>query len=353
MANDEQPKPTYPLLNGQQPDALLETLVSINVCQPTETIVSVDTAGEGNMNLTLRVTTDQRSVIVKQARPWVEKYPDIAAPDERILAEIDFYLNVSKFADVYAAMPTVLATNPQQRLLVLEDLGLASDYASFYSRGAEQLEVDEVFNLAMEWVSQLHDCKVSDELQIGCKSLRTLNYQHIFSIPLADPPTIDLNDVCDGLTTVSHNLLTNDSIRQAMVKLGEVYLRDDGGVLLHGDYYPGSWLKTDAGFRVIDPEFCFLGPPEFDLGVLAAHWIFCGGQADGSAIDRVVQANNRQVAEGLVFGFAGAELVRRLVGVAQLPLNADLQLRTKWLECGIQFLKKFFSLATQSGSRRI
>ncbi len=340
VANDEQPKPTYPLLSSQQPEALLETLVSINVCQPTETIVSVDKAGEGNMNLTLRVTTDQRSVIVKQARPWVEKYPDIAAPDERILAEIDFYLNVSKFNDVYAAMPTVLATSPQQRLLVLEDLGLASDYADFYDHRAEQSEVDDVFNLAIDWVSQLHDCEVSSERRIGCKSLRILNHQHIFSIPLADPPLIDLNEVCDGLTTVSQNLLANDSVQHAMTKLGEVYLRDDGGVLLHGDYYPGSWLKTDAGFRIIDPEFCFLGPPEFDLGVLAAHWIFCGGHADRSAIDHVVQTSNRKVSEALVFGFAGAELIRRLVGVAQLPLNADLPRRTKWLECGVQFLQQ-------------
>jgi len=306
VANDEQSKPgvendepAYPLLSSQHPDALLETLVSINVCQPIETIVSVDKAGEGNMNLTLRVTTDQRSVIVKQARPWVEKYPDIAASDERILAEINFYLNVSKFADVYAAMPSVLATDPQQRLLVLEDLGLASDYASFYDRSAEQSEVDRVFDLAMDWISQLHDCEVASDQPIGCKPLRTLNHQHIFTIPLADPP-----------------------------------------VILHGDYYPGSWLKTDAGFRVIDPEFCFVGPPEFDLGVLAAHWIFCGGQANRVAVDRVVNASGRQVSEGLVFGFAGAELIRRLLGVAQLPLNADLQRRTQWLECGIQFLQE-------------
>ena len=347
VANDEQSKPgvendepAYPLLSSQHPDALLEALVSIDVCQPIETIVSVDKAGEGNMNLTLRVTTDQRSVIVKQARPWVEKYPDIAASDERILAEINFYLNVSKFADVYAAMPSVLATDPQQRLLVLEDLGLASDYASFYDRSAEQSEVDRVFDLAMDWISQLHDCEVASDQPIGCKPLRTLNHQHIFTIPLADPPVIDLNEICDGLTTVSQKLLADDSVQQAMAKVGEVYLSDDGGVLLHGDYYPGSWLKTDAGFRVIDPEFCFVGPPEFDLGVLAAHWIFCGGQANRVAVDRVVNASGRQVSEGLVFGFAGAELIRRLLGVAQLPLNADLQRRTQWLECGIQFLQE-------------
>ena len=53
-------------------------------------------------------------------------------------------------------------------------------------------------------------------------------------------------------------------------ELGALYLQD-GTSLLHGDYFPGSWLQTAAGVRVIDPEFCFFGPPEFDVGVLLAH----------------------------------------------------------------------------------
>ena len=37
-------------------------------------------AGEGNMNCTLRVTTNARTFVLKQSRPWVEKYPDIPHP---------------------------------------------------------------------------------------------------------------------------------------------------------------------------------------------------------------------------------------------------------------------------------
>ena len=125
-----------------------------------------------------------------------------------------------------------------------------------------------------------------------------------------------------------------------MSTLGEIYLKDDGGVLLHGDYYPGSWLKTESGFRVIDPEFCFAGPQEFDLGVVAAHWIFCGGKADASTIDRVTQTIAGDISLERVKGFAGAEIVRRLIGVAQLPLDADLGRRTEWLHCGVDFLKQ-------------
>lgn len=331
---------SYDLLSADEPDDVLDVLVALDVCLPDESITSVTIAGEGNMNLALRVTTDQRSVIMKQSRPWVEKYPSIAAPEERILSEIDFYRHVSESSDVRAAMPSVLAADPSQRLLVLEDLGTASDYASLYSSAASSAEVDEVFELAIGWVTQLHRCPIASTESVGCKPLRELNHQHIFSIPLSDPPAIDLEPTCEGLTAASRALCAEAAVQQAMAKLGEIYLRDDGGALLHGDYYPGSWLETESGFRVIDPEFCFIGPQEFDLGVLAAHWIFCGGKADAATIDRVLQSGSGEVSSDLVMGFAGAELIRRLVGVAQLPLEADLNRRTQWLDCGLEFLKR-------------
>ena len=79
---------SYPLISQDDPAGILAALVSLEVCHPKESITSVVMAGDGNMNLVLRVTTDRQSVIVKQARPWVEKYRDIPAPAERILAEI-------------------------------------------------------------------------------------------------------------------------------------------------------------------------------------------------------------------------------------------------------------------------
>ena len=341
MPEGENPQPAnYDLLSADDPKGVLDALVALEVCSADESITSLTIAGEGNMNLALRVVTDQRSVIVKQSRPWVEKYPGIAAPEERIISELDFYRHISDSSDVRAAMPSVLGANPTQRLMVLEDLGQASDYASLYSSDVSSAEVDEVFQQAIDWVALLHRCPIDPTDSVGCKPLRELNHQHMFSIPLLDPPAMDLDSVCEGLTAASRDLCADAKVQQAMASLGETYLKDEGGVLLHGDYYPGSWLKTEAGFRVIDPEFCFVGPQEFDLGVLAAHWIFCGGKADTTTIDRVRQTIAGEVSLELVKGFAGAELVRRLIGVAQLPLDADLNRRTEWLACGLKFLKQ-------------
>ena len=124
MSEGENRQPAnYQLLSVDEPKGVLDALVSLEVCSSDESISSITIAGEGNMNLALRVTTDQRSVIVKQSRPWVEKYPGIAAPEERILSEINFYGYVADLSDVRAAMPSVLGASPSQRLLVLEDLG--------------------------------------------------------------------------------------------------------------------------------------------------------------------------------------------------------------------------------------
>lgn len=45
-----------------------------------EVVEGVEREGEGNMNCVVRVMTSRRSFILKQSRPWVEKYPGFAAP---------------------------------------------------------------------------------------------------------------------------------------------------------------------------------------------------------------------------------------------------------------------------------
>ena len=330
---------SYPLISQDDPAGILAALVSLEVCHPKESITSVVMAGDGNMNLVLRVTTDRQSVIVKQARPWVEKYRDIPAPAERILAEIEFFRCTSSVPDVSDAMPSVLASDAAQRLMVLEDLGPASDYASLYNSQTIPTEVDSVFQRSIEWLAQLHQCDTVVEECIGCRPLLELNHQYIFFVPFQDPPVADLDSFCDGLNDASRALRVDESVHQAMERLGKIYLQSDGP-LLHGDYHPGSWLNTAKGFQVIDPEFCFCGAREFELGIVAAHWIFCGSQAGTATIDRVCDLYSHEVSRELLFGFAGAELVRRLLGVAQPPLDADLNRRLEWLQCGAQFLKQ-------------
>jgi 5-methylthioribose kinase len=343
MTNGEAFEETECLLSLDEPARTLEILQNLKVCHDDEQITAMERAGDGNMNLVMRVTTDRQSVIVKQARPWVEKYPTIAAPVDRILAEASFYELVSSQAQVAQMMPAVLAAHAKLKLLVLEDLGPASDYSSLYD-GSDGDSRDHVFGQAASWLAQLHQTKLDSQLQVGCQPLRTLNHAHMFSIPLCDPPELDLDSVCPGLEKVSQVLRSDSKLQAAFEKLGDLYLHpaESGTALLHGDYYPGSWLCTDEGFRVIDSEFCFTGPREFDLGVMAAHYIFCHAPAELDSVKRLVDAycdaSKASVSLPLVLGFAGTEIIRRLLGVAQLPIEADLEQMKRWLDLGVKFV---------------
>ena len=334
---------TQPLLSMDDHSLVLKTLQQMDVLAESENIIAIEKAGEGNMNLVMRVTTDQQSLIVKQARPWVEKYPSIAAPVERINAEIDFYDRVSAAPELARLMPAAIAARPRMRILVLEDLGKASDYSSLYGSSVMPEARDLVFEQAAFWLSSLHSQDSSSNEEVGCFALRQLNHAHMFSIPFSNPPAIDLDSVCRGLEKVSQPLRDHRKLQKVIQRLGSIYLNPEGNkrVLLHGDFYPGSWLKTGEGFRVIDPEFCFFGPREFDLGIMAAHLFFCHAPREVKTIERLTHCYGDHISMSLVLGFSGVELIRRLIGVAQLPLDADLEQRMKWLMLGEELIASF------------
>ena len=64
----------------------------------------------------------------------------------------------------------------------------------------------------------------------------------------------DLNTIQNGLQELSLKYKDNEQLKRTVEKLGKLYL-GIGRTLVHGDYYPGSWLKTKTGVKIIDPEF--------------------------------------------------------------------------------------------------
>ena len=318
------------LLNAQNlPE--LETYLKIKGwLSPVESIVSAEKPGEGNMNYTLRISTERRTFIIKQSRPYVEKYPMIAAPAERAVTEGNFYQKTQTSPKLHAFMPQLLGIDVENSILVLEDLGISSDYTYLYQPNQLISEV-EIIQL-MTYASVLHNSFSGEsDPQFANRAMRALNHEHIFLYPLMQDNGFNLDIVQTGLQALSMPYKQNEELKTKAKVLGEVYLAD-GNQLLHGDFYPGSFLKTDAGVKVIDPEFCFYGPAEFDLGVLIAH-LKMARQSD-----EIIQAVRQHYQapphfdETLMNQFVGIEIIRRLIGLAQLPLSLSLTEKALLLE---------------------
>jgi len=282
-----------------------------------EELVSLEKPGEGNMNVVLRVTTNKRSFILKQSRPFVQKYQQIEAPLDRIKVEMQFYKAIQNSA-LSAHIPNVLGFDSADHLLLLEDLGHCEDMVFLY----EKREIDKTALRKLTFIIDLiHRTKVPVDFPENIE-MRKLNHQHIFVLPFLEDNGFSLDDIHPGLQELSLPYKKDAKLKKVIEKTGKLYL-SKGDTLLHGDYYPGSWMTESNNLYVIDPEFGFVGFAEFDLGVMAAHLIMATGKK--KYLSRIHSQYNGKADKKLMSQVAGIEIMRRLIGLAQLPLNRTIE----------------------------
>ncbi len=287
-------------------------LKDLSFLKKKEKVLKIDIPGEGNMNLVIRVYSTLRTFIIKQSRPFVQKYPSINAPLNRIQVEKIFFEAI-KNEDINKYFPEVLLYNEKNKILILEDLVNSKDMLSIYN----SMEFDENGIIKIvEILEGIHSTKIKNDYPLNYE-LRKLNHEHIFIIPYSKDNILE-----EGLNEVFNNLVNDKKYIEAVKLLSNLYL-ENGDSLLHGDYYPGSWLKNDKNeIFIIDPEFSYIGLREFDLGVMSAHLIIKTG--DLNIINQIKRYYPSNIQINLMRQFAGIEIIRRIIGVAKLPINRSI-----------------------------
>lgn len=296
-----------------------------------ESVLALEIPGAGNMNLTLRVQTAQGSFIIKQSRAYVEKYPQVLAPTDRSLREAEFYSLIDKYDILKAQMPKLRGVDKKNYVLNLEDLGDGIDYSFLYQkeRYLKECELEEIMDFAVNLHSNIH--LNTTDIKIPNREMRRLNHEHIFVFPYLQENGLDLDDIVPGLREVGNIFKQDKELIEMVQQLGERYLLD-GKTLLHGDYFPGSWLNTNGGIKIIDPEFCFFGDPEFEIGVTLAHLKLA--TQPQTIIDKALKfyMDRAPLQKELCLQFMATEILRRILGLAQLPLSLDLEERHTLLQ---------------------
>ena len=297
--------------------------------------LALERAGASNMNCVWRARLPDRSLIIKQARPWVERYPSIAAPVERAEAEARFYQLAGTNADLAARLPVLIHHDADAHLLILSDLAPVTPLESAYT-AADLLTVGLIDDL-VRLASLLHRMDIPAPVAAAFRNprMRALNHAHIFDLPLRPEGVFDelLEGVTPGLSNLARHLRADHDYVASVVALGRRYLDTDRRTLIHGDFFFGSLLLNASGkVLLIDPEFSFGGDPEYDLGVFYAHLLLSGQSPElcGEWLRRTILTGTP--AEALLNQYAGVEIMRRLIGVAQLPLSLSLEAKRELLQ---------------------
>ena len=304
-------------------DELPAYLAGLGLLAPGESAL-VERAGEGNINWVRRVRSfaRDRSFIVKQARPALERFPEYRVSTRRIEVEARWYAAVARF-DRDGVCPHVHHFDAQRMALVLEDLAGAEPLDSWLARGADASHTAAALGAFLGAVhAGTRDPALSSQFEN--EEMRRLHGEHIFVLPFRAndfPLAPALRRRADALALE----------RELVRRIDAAYARylESALALVHADVQPTNVLVAASGPKLLDAEIAHLGDPAFDVGQLVGHlWLRALARGEPRAAAPVVRALwsaysaslggalTVRFADALVY--AGIEMLRRTLGAARI-----------------------------------
>jgi 5-methylthioribose kinase len=323
---------------------------------------------DGNLNSVFLVDGPLGALCVKQSLPYVRVARDDWPLDvERAAFEAAYIRRVAPF--VAALAPRLHYFDAVLRALAMEKLAphvilrgafvagrhfprVAADIAEYVAQTAVQTS-----DLAALFEARAKDLAIFPRNV----ALQRITVDLVFIDPYATSPR---NSILRALEPWAVRLREDGAIKSAVARLRLAYLTKAQS-LLHGDLHSGSVMATPDDTKVIDGEFACVGPTGFDVGNFLAHLViawFAAPFRSGTSADfreklkgdivafwrgfrrRFLELSLSADGDGLpqrhfatgdpdrarlleayvddvlrdAIGFMGVELVRRIVGFAQV-----------------------------------
>lgn len=341
--------------------------------------------GDGNINFIFRIEDNHsgKSVIVKHALPYPrlmgESWP-LTIDRQRIEAEAIR----TQQAICPAYLPAILHYDEQHHLIIMEDLKTYAilrgecikkkRFANF-AKHISQYMAETLFYTSDLYLDQ--SLKKQQQKQFVNPELCKITEDLFFTTPYKED---DSNVIPNALAAfVKRELQTNSDVLLAVAKLKYQFLTK-AEALLHGDLHTGSIFVNTEQTKVIDQEFAFYGPIGFDVGSLLANiWINYYTHVDDQAYQSYLLTLNEDIwhlfakhwltlmttqtqddvfkAPGFqqsflrtifedCIGFAGTEMIRRTIGLAQIEDLKDLSTHPRIDEIKYNILQTAIYLLT-------
>lgn len=308
--------------------------------------------GDGNLNMVFRITEPaaKRGIIIKQALPYVrvigEGWPLTL---NRAVIESEALRHFAQHVPQY--VPEIYYTDPTYAITVMEDLSHLTIVRTGLASGSTYpLLSTHIGEFLAKTLFATSDFAMGPQdkrelaLQFHNPELCKITENFVFTYPLFDHET---NDVEPLLRPIAEQIWGDQVLLLEAAKLKQTFITH-AEALLHGDLHTGSIFASDKETKVIDPEFAFYGPIGFDIGLFIANTLLSALAREESGRDALLfhitnvwdifvdtfstlwQQHNveefapiqgyleyqlQRIFEDAV-GFAGSEIMRRIVGLA-------------------------------------
>ena len=335
--------------------------------------------GDGNLNFVYRVfdkTQAKRSLVLKQSPPYIKILgPDYPLPSERLAYEWRSLQVYNQFAS--EAVPTVYYFDSDSAVIAMEDLRGYNLLRDELIAGKVNQTIPELIGRFMGIVhSQTYFYNLDKVLvnkyqkDFANTVMQSITTDYVFTFPFTEHET---NFHTDGLETEIDQLKTDQQFLKQVSELKSIFLKVQRG-LTHGDLHTGSIMVKDDSAKVIDSEFAFYGPVGFDIGLFWANYLLSYFSHTDSPkvqseiktaiiqtwktyikrfkMDSPMKSRTLQIIFHESVGFAGLEMLRRILGAAHVKdiesisdLQRKLSIESAILEFGKTLVKERHKIA--------
>lgn len=322
-------------------------------------VLTVKEIGDGNLNYVFRVVEEAtgKSLIVKQAGEALRISADMHVSTDRNRIESEILQIQDKYAP--GSVPKIYGYDTVMCACCMEDL---SDHELMryalmrhetFPRFADDISTYMV-NTLLKTTDVVMEHKAKKAL---VKSFINPELCEITEDLVLMEPYNDINGrnlvFPANAEFVKKELYDDDALKLAVARLKFEFM-NNAQALIHGDLHTGSIFVKKDSTKVFDPEFAFYGPMGYDIGNVVANLIFAwdNGRAAGDeafcqwALDAIrdtmdlfcekfIKCFDENVTEPMAkvpgfrefylnsilsdtAGYAGTELHRRTVGMAQV-----------------------------------
>ncbi|MCK4713509.1 MAG: S-methyl-5-thioribose kinase, partial [Marinosulfonomonas sp.] len=231
--------------------------------------------GDGNLNLVFIVSSDQGSIIVKQALPYVRLVGD-SWPLPLKRAFFEYHALIRQAERDPDSVPAIFHFDEVQAIIVMEFFtphiilrhslmagkkhdGMAKVLGQFCAR-----TLFRGSDLSMDAAKRKADVALFVDSVELCDITETL----VFSDPYFDA---ERNHHTPQLNELVAELRADVDLKVEAQHMKSKFC-NNAETMLHGDFHTGSVMVTDTETKVIDPEFALYGPMGFDIGMLLGNF---------------------------------------------------------------------------------
>jgi len=253
---------------------------------PDESVDTLDISeiGDGNLNFVYTIRSPRKSVILKQAVPYLRVVGE-DYPLSRVRMSFEIWALEAEKALVPEHVPEIYYSSHEMSLVVMQNLDrhkilrgemiqrvqfphLAEHISTFL---ADTLYYTSDFYLDPAIKKENVKKFINIEL---CK----ITEDFIFTHPYEDNETNAYNPALDREHV--RKFRENGEVKVAVQEMKYKFMTE-AQALLHGDLHTGSIMLNPEETYVIDPEFAFYGPMGFDVGIYLANLIMSWYSLDG------------------------------------------------------------------------